>query len=205
MFKLFQKITRNSKHSKKFYFLLTGIYFFVFDFKSANAASNAPPFSLANTDFVVAISFFIFIGILIYFKVPRIIINLLDNRANTIRSEIDEANKLLEEAKSLLAKSEREHKENILRAAEIIKSAENTSKKLLEDSKSDIKLAVARKLETAKKQIESNEKSVVNSIRAEIVEAAFKLAEETLVQKLDKNKSNQITKLAIEEIGSKLI
>ena len=36
-----------------------------------------------------------------YFKVPRVIANLLDNRAETIRSEIDEAHKLLEEAKTL--------------------------------------------------------------------------------------------------------
>ena len=76
----------------------------------ANSASDAPPFSLSNTDFVVAISFVIFIGILIYFKVPKIITGLLDKRSSSIRSEIDEANKLLEESKSLLAKSEREHK-----------------------------------------------------------------------------------------------
>ncbi|GIS03641.1 MAG: hypothetical protein CM15mP106_0880 [Candidatus Neomarinimicrobiota bacterium] len=68
---------------------------------------------MANTDFVVAISFFIFVGVLVYFKVPRIVVNLLDKRANTIRKEIDDANKLLEEAKSLLAKSERQHKDNI--------------------------------------------------------------------------------------------
>ena len=186
-------------------FFLFSLLVFIFDFKLASGASDAPPFSLANTDFVVAISFFIFVGVLLYFKVPKIIINLLDKRANTIRSEIDDANKLLEEAKSLLAKSEREHKENIIKANEIINSAEKTGKKLLEVSKSDIKAAVNRRLEMAKKQIESNEKSILDSIRADIIDAAFKLAEESIEKKLDKNKSNQITKNAIDEIGSKLM
>ncbi len=175
-----------------------------FKLNLAYAASDAPPFSLANTDFVVAISFFIFLGVLVYFKVPSIINNLLDKRANIIRQEIDDAHKLLEEAKTLLAKSEREHKDNILKAKDIISSAEKTSKKLLEDSKLDIKVAVSRKLDIAKKQIEANEKKVLNSVRDEIIDTAFKLAEESINKKLDKNTTNQITKAAIDEIGAKL-
>ncbi len=206
MFKFFKKIEiGNKKFKTNYLFLFFIASITVFNFNLAKAASDAPPFSLANTDFVVAISFFIFIGVLVYFKVPRIIVNLLDKRANTIRKEIDDANKLLEEAKSLLAKSEREHKDNILKAKEIISSAENTSKMLLEDSKSDIKLLVSRKLDMAKKQIEANEKKVLNSVRDEIIDLAFKLAEDDINKRLDKNTSNQVTKESINEIGSKLL
>ena len=206
MFKILKKINLGYKRFKinyLFLFLTTSIT--ISNFNLAKAASDAPPFSLGNTDFVVAISFFIFIGVLVYFKVPRIIVNLLDKRANTIRKEIDDANKLLEEAKSLLAKSEREHKDNILKAKEIINSAENTSKMLLEDSKSDIKLLVSRKLDMAKKQIEANEKKVFNSVRDEIIDLAFKLAEDDINKRLDKNTSNQVTKESINEIGTKLL
>ena len=114
MLEYLKKINLGNKKFKTYYlfiFFTTTITIFKFDL--GNAASDAPPFSLANTDFVVAISFFIFIGVLVYFNVPRIIADLLDKRANTIRKEIDDANKLLEEAKSLLAKSEREHQNNI--------------------------------------------------------------------------------------------
>ena len=180
-------------------------FVFLYSTNAANAASDAPPFSLKNTDFVVAIAFFIFIGVLVYFKVPKIIINLLDKRANTIRGEIEEASRLLEDAKSILAKSEREHKNNILKAEELIKSAETTSRKLLEDSKSEIKNAVARKLDMAKKQIETNEKNVLNSIRDEIIDAAFKIAEESIEKKLDKKTSEKITKESINEISTKIL
>ena len=206
MFKFFKKIEiGNKKFKTNYLFLFFIASITIFNFNLAKAASDAPPFSLSNTDFVVAISFCIFIGVLVYFKVPRIIVNLLDKRANTIRKEIDDANKLLEEAKSLLAKSEREHKDNILKAKEIISSAENTSKMLLEDSKSDIKLLVSRKLEMAKKQIEANEKKVFNSVRDEIIDLAFKLAEEDINKRLDKNTSNQVTKESINEIATKLL
>ncbi len=205
---MFGNLKKINPSNKKFptykLFFIFSIIFPFFNLNFAIAASDAPPFSLANTDFVVAISFLIFIGVLVYFKVPRIIINLLDKRSNTIRQEIDDAHNLLEEAKSLLAKSEREHKDNILKAKEIISLAEKTSKKLLEDSKLDIKIAVSRKLDLAKKQIEANEKKVMNSVRDEIIDTAFKLAEENINKKLDKKTSNQITKEAIEEIGAKL-
>ena len=176
----------------------------LFCFNPCFAASDAPMFSLANTDFVVAIAFVIFVGVLIYFKVPRLIANLLDNRAETIRSEIDEAHKLLEEAKTLLAKLEREHKENIAKGQDIIQDAKLTSKKILEDSKSEIKDAVARKLAMAERQIKINEKEVINAIRGDLIDAAFKAAQEQIEKKVDLKLSNSVIEESIDEIGSRL-
>ena len=147
---------------------------------------------------------FLFVGVLIYFKVPRIIANLLDNRAETIRSEIDEAHKLLEEAKTLLAKLEREHKENIVKGQDIIQDAKLTSKKILEDSKSEIKDAVARKLAMAERQIKINEKEVINAIRGDLIDAAFKAAQEQIEKKVDLKLSNSVVEESIDEIGSRL-
>ena len=168
------------------------------------AASDAPMFSMANTDFVVAIAFVIFVGVLVYFKVPRIIGNLLDKRADTIRNEIDEAHRLLEEAKTLLAKLEREHKENIEKAKNIINDAELTSKKVLEDSKSEIKDAVARKLQMAERQIQTNEKEVIKSIKDDLIEAAFKEAQEQIEKKVDSNLANLVVEESVGEIKARL-
>ena len=168
------------------------------------AASDAPMFSMANTDFVVAIAFVIFVGVLVYFKVPRIIGNLLDKRADTIRNEIDEAHRLLEEAKTLLAKLEREHKENIEKAKNIVNDAELTSKRVLEDSKSEIKDAVARKLQMAERQIQTNEKEVIKSIKDDLIEAAFKEAQEQIEKKVDSNLANLVVEESVDEIKARL-
>ena len=79
-------------------------------------AASKNPFSaefykLSNTDFIVAISFLLFLGVLFYFKVPAMIGGLLDKRAEGIKSELDEARALREEAQSLLASYERKQRE----------------------------------------------------------------------------------------------
>ena len=77
----------------------------------AFAAPGKPFFSLANTDFIVLISFILFIGVLFYFKVPGMIGGMLDKRAEGIQKELDEARALREEAQSILAGYERKQKE----------------------------------------------------------------------------------------------
>ena len=191
------------RFSRRPYFWLS-MLLVLFQVEVAHAASDAPMFSLANTDFVVAIAFAIFIGVLIYFKVPKIIGDLLDKRAASIKGEIDEAHRLLEEAKSLLAKLEREHKENITKAKEIIEDAELSSRKILEDSKSEIKLAVSRKLKLAERQIHANEKDVINAIKVDLIDEAFKLAQEQIENKVNLEVANLIAEESLSEIEIKL-
>ena len=53
-------------------------------------AASGPFFSLGNTDFVVLIAFIVFIGVLVYFKVPGMLGGMLDKRADGIRRDLDE-------------------------------------------------------------------------------------------------------------------
>ena len=64
-------------------------------------------YKLSNTDFIVTLAFLLFIGVLVYFKVPELLGGLLDKRAAGIQSELDEARKLREEAQEVLASYER--------------------------------------------------------------------------------------------------
>ena len=70
-------------------------------------AASGPFFSLSNTNFIVSIAFILFLGVLAYFKVPGMIDKQLDDRAEGIKSELDEACALREEAQTLLASFER--------------------------------------------------------------------------------------------------
>ena len=60
-----------------------------------------------DATFWVAISFFIFLGILIYFKIPQKIKNVLDENISNIKNQINEAEKLKEEAKNILSEHEK--------------------------------------------------------------------------------------------------
>ena len=56
-----------------------------------------------DATFWVAISFFIFLGVLFYFKVPQKVFGALNESINKIKKDIDEAEKLKEEAKNILS------------------------------------------------------------------------------------------------------
>ena len=86
-------------------------------------AAKGPFFSLKNTDFVVLLGLLVFIGILVYFKVPGMIGKMLDSRAEGIESELNEARKLREEAQSLLASYERKQREVQEQAERIVEAA----------------------------------------------------------------------------------
>ena len=61
---------------------------------------------IIDATFWVAISFIIFIGGLIYLKVPQKINNLMNNMIKDIKNEIDEAEKIKDETKKLLNESQ---------------------------------------------------------------------------------------------------
>ncbi|RZV47928.1 MAG: ATP F0F1 synthase subunit B, partial [Sphingomonadaceae bacterium] len=118
-------------------------------------AADKPFFSLANTDFIVLLGFLLFIGILIYFKVPGMITGLLDKRAEDIRAELDEARKLREEAQTVLASYERKQREVQSQADEIVAHARDEAALAAEQAKADIAASIERRLQAAEDRIAS--------------------------------------------------
>ena len=100
-------------------------------------AASGPFFSLSNTNFVVLISFILFLGILAYFKVPGMIGKMLDDRAAGIQSELDEARALREEAQTLLASYERKQAQVKEQAERIVAAAQEDAKAAAELAKAD--------------------------------------------------------------------
>ena len=58
---------------------------------------------LAEAETWVAVAFVIFVGVLVYFGVHKLLVNALDQRSARIRGELDEARRLKDEAAALLA------------------------------------------------------------------------------------------------------
>ena len=74
-------------------------------------AASKNPFSagfwhLTNTDLIVSIAFLVFLGVLVYFKVPGMLGGMLAKRADGIKSELEEAKALREEAQAWLVAQE---------------------------------------------------------------------------------------------------
>lgn len=175
-----------------------------FALTSAPAFAAGSGFNLGNTDFVVAIAFVIFIGVLVYLKVPGLITGMLDKRAEGIQSELDEARALREEAQSILASYERKQKEVSEQADLIVANAKSEASAAAEQAKEDIKTSIARRLQGAEDQISSTKAAAVKEIRDTAVTVAISAASDVIAKGMSAKDANGLIDAAIEDVASKL-
>lgn len=167
-------------------------------------AAEKPFFSLANTDFIVLLGFLLFIGILIYFKVPGMITGLLDKRAEDIRAELDEARKLREEAQTVLASYERKQREVQSQADEIVAHARDEAALAAEQAKADIAASIERRLQAAEDRIASAQASALRDVRDSATEIAMAAAAEVIGKQMDAARADSLIDDAIATVDAKL-
>ncbi|MEM8822697.1 MAG: F0F1 ATP synthase subunit B [Pseudomonadota bacterium] len=170
----------------------------------AFAAAGKPFFSLANTDFVVTIGFLIFIGILVYFKVPGLLMGMLDKRADGIRKDLDEARALREEAQTLLASYERKTREAEEQAADIVAAAKRDAEVNAEQAKVDLQASVERRLAAATDQIESAKAAAIKEVRDRAITVATAVAADVVAKQLSAADANKLIDQSIDAVSSKL-
>ena len=161
-------------------------------------------FSLKNTDFVVLIAFLLFVGVLLYLKVPGMLMGLLDKRAEGIRSELDEAKALREEAQTILASYERKQKEVAEQSARIIETAKKDAQAAADQAKADLKVNIERRLAAAEEQIASAEASAVKEVRDTAISAAVSAAANVVAAKTSAADQGSLIDDAIAQVASKL-
>ncbi|KAJ54681.1 ATP F0F1 synthase subunit B [Actibacterium mucosum KCTC 23349] len=167
-------------------------------------AASGPFFSLGNTDFVVLIAFILFIAVLVYFKVPGMIGGMLDKRADEIKSDLDEARALREEAQTLLASYERKQQEVAEQADRIVAHAKEEAKQAAEQAKVDLQESIARRLAAAEDQIASAEASAVKEVRDTAVTVAVTAAGDVIAKQMNAAAGNKLIDAAIAEVEAKL-
>lgn len=167
-------------------------------------AASGPFFSLRNTDFVVLIAFLIFVGILLYFKIPGVVAKLLDNRAESIKFELDTARSLHEEARALLASYEQKHREMQAQAQQIVEGARREALSAADQAKADLKTSIARRLQAATDQIGSAEAAAVKAVKDQAVSVAIAAAGDLLARQMDKGAKSTLIDASIKEVAARL-
>ena len=146
----------------------------------------------------------IFIGLLIYLKVPGMALAALDDRGAKIQAQLDEATKLREEAERLLAdiKAQREAAEH--HADEIVALAQEEAARLAEDSKAKLEETIKRRAEMAERRIALAETQAAAEVKAAAADLAAQAAEAVLAARLAAAKSDPLVDAAVALIPSKL-
>ena len=152
-----------------------------------------------DATFWVAVSFFIFIGGLIYLKIPQKVSNILSNQILDIKKEIDESEKLRSEAKTLLTNSQKK-----------LDEVNNLKKEILEQAKKDSEMLIIEINEKFYKSSEIKKKLAKNKIIQmkenaikEIKNISAKIAIESVIKiintSIDKSKLDKIFEQNLEE------
>jgi F-type H+-transporting ATPase subunit b len=150
-----------------------------------------------DATFWVAISFFIFFGILIYLKVPQKINNLLTDEINEIKKELNEAERLKFEAKTLLSNYENKIDKSKKETREIINLAKKDSEKNILEKTKKFHQLIENKNKYAEQKIIQMKENALRDIKNISVKVSMEAVEHLIKNSIDKNK---IAKLYIKSL-----
>ena len=171
---------------------------------SPAAAATGPFFSLGNTDFVVTIGFLVFVGVILYFRIPSRLTGLLDDRSRGIRDDLDEAKALREEAQTLLASYDRKIREAKDQAADIVAGAKAEAESASVQARADLEVSVQRRLAAAEDQIDSARNAAVREVRDRAIVVATAVAADVLRKQMTEAEAGRLIDASIETVGAKL-
>ncbi|WP_378943987.1 F0F1 ATP synthase subunit B [Mesorhizobium sp. ANAO-SY3R2] len=157
-----------------------------------------------DATFWATVALFIFVAIVLYLKVPGMVSKSLDDRADRIRAELEDARKLREEAQQLLAEYQRKRKEAEKEAAEIVEIAKREAGLLAEEAHAKTEEYVARRTALAEQKIGQAEREAINEVRANAVDLAVEAARHVLGSKVDAKASSDLFKSSVQEVKAKL-
>jgi F-type H+-transporting ATPase subunit b len=152
-----------------------------------------------NASFWVAVSFFIFLGVLIYFKIPQKIKSVLEESISNIKNQITEAEKLKEEAKSILSEHEKKISNSKAEVKSMINKANENSEKNIIKTNTDFHNIMENRKKNVEERIKQMKNQAIKDIKNTSVQIAIESVEKLLKNSMDKNKLDKIYLSSIEE------
>jgi F-type H+-transporting ATPase subunit b len=159
---------------------------------------------LEMAEFWVAIAFGVFVLILIYLKVPKLIAKSLDDRAEAIRKELDEARRLREEAQNLLADYQKKHRNVGQEAQSILELARKEAEAFGQETRAGLKDLLERRTQQAEDKIARAEAQAVDEVRGAAIELAVSAAEKILREKAAGAGGASLVDQSIRELKGRL-
>ena len=152
-----------------------------------------------DATFWVAVSFFIFLGALIYFKIPQKVNSSLTGKINQIKKELEESEKLKNEARNLLSDYEKKIEKQKKDYRKIIDSAKKESEKnVIEKTNRFHKVMDERKKGTEQK-IHQMKENALKDIKIASIKISIEAVEKLIKNSLDKNKLDNLYSRSLEQ------
>ena len=152
-----------------------------------------------DATFWVAVSFFIFVGVLFYFKVPQKIFLALNESINKIKKDIEEAEKLKEEAKNVLSDYEAKLDKSKVEIDLMIKNAQKESETNIIKTNDQFHKIFENRKKMAEEKIKQMKLQATKDIKNYSVEVAIIALEKIIKNSIDKKKLDKIYVSSVNE------
>jgi len=157
-----------------------------------------------DATFWVAVSFFIFFGALIYFKIPQNVNNLLSKMIVDIKNEIDESEKLRTESKKLLDNAQSKLNSVSVETKKILDDVKSESDKLVIEMNDKFHKSAEIKKNLAKTKISQMKESAIKEIKDTSIRVAINSVKKIITSSVDKSKLDNLFEKNLEETKSEL-
>lgn len=158
----------------------------------------------ATDKFWVAVSFFLFFALLMYFGVHRRIASALDDRASSIAKELADAQALREEAEAVLADYKKKTSNAAQEAQDIIELAAKEAEALALETSRSMTEQFERRMKVAEDKIAQAEADALRDVRAAAADAAVTAAQNVISGSLTPEAAGKLIDAGIDDLKSKL-
>ena len=158
---------------------------------------------LENPHTWVYLAFFIFVA-LAGPKLWRALAQMLDRRSLKIKADLDEAQKLKDEAQALLAEYQRKQRDAMREAEEIIANAKGLAQRQIKDAGKKLEENLARREKASLEKIAQAEAQALAEVRREAVDVATAAAARVIQSQIDGARGSALIDQAIAEVEKKL-
>ena len=153
-------------------------------------------------DISVAIAFVIFV-VLVAWKGTKKLTAGLDQRADAIRKQLDETQNLREEAQAALASYQRQQRDALVEADEIVAQAKADAERMKVQAENVLTATIKRREEQAVERIAQAEATAIKDVRDQAIELAIGVATKIITEKMTKTVQNELVKDASEDLIKK--
>ena len=154
-------------------------------------------------DLAVAIAFVVFVALVLWKGVGKVTA-ALDKRAGDIRRQLDEAQKLREEAQAALAGYQRRQRDALAEAEEIVARARDEAARLRADAETALAATLKRREEQAMDRIAQAEARALQDVRDRAVDLAIGAAARLIGENMTADTRDRLVGEATEELAAKL-
>ena len=158
----------------------------------------------AEPEFWVAVGFVILMGVFVYVGVHRTVLTALDHRSERIKSELDDAGRIKQEAANLLEEYKARRVSAEHEAQDIIAAAKAEAERVASEAKAKMEDFVTRRTKTAENKIALAEAQAIADVRAAAANAAVTAASSVLSQTVKGQVADDLLAKGIAEVRQKL-